>query len=133
MTTPTASALGAPIANAITTIEGALKLVQALGGSVSHDMSALPLVLPAAVVGPPQMEFLSGCVGPTQLVLHVYVVVSADDPGRAVEQLYDLTPQVAAAIDQFTEAVVTQAVPGNFGAGGTQLPAYLVTCEVPLS
>ena len=86
---------------------------------------------PAAVVGPPRLQWEAGCLGPTSATFIVIIMVALDK--RAVEQLLDLVPKVADAIDeQVIDAAVISADPAIFNAGGTDLPSYELTVEVSL-
>ncbi|HEX7038678.1 MAG TPA: hypothetical protein VF202_01035 [Trueperaceae bacterium] len=86
---------------------------------------------PAAVVGPPQLTWTGYGRGPNLARFLVYVIVAADD--RALERLWDLVPQVAAALEASeADITVTQANPARWPAGGVDLPAYEITTEVAL-
>jgi hypothetical protein len=115
------------VADRIVTLESQLKMVVALGGAVVRDMGAPLASLPAVVIGPPELLWETGCLGPTSMRLLLYVVIDADE--RALERLWDLVPLVADAADA-TEAAVISAVPGTYGT--PVLPAYEITLEMPL-
>lgn len=82
---------------------------------------------PATLLGPPQLKWEAYCSDPTSAQFMVYLVVPAKD--RAIEQLWDLVPKVAEALDE-SDAVVRRADPGTFNAGGSDLPSYELTVEV---
>jgi hypothetical protein len=85
---------------------------------------------PSVVIGLPAFTWETGCPDPTSLRLLLYVVV--DESERAAEELWDLVPVVATAVDEHTVAVTIRADPGSYMSGGTPLPAYLLQIEVPL-
>lgn len=86
---------------------------------------------PGVVVGPPRLDPLSHCAGPSTAVFPVNVVVALGD--RSVEQLYELVPAVWEAIEENSDAVVTTAVPGTYNNGAAgELPAYELTVEHPI-
>lgn len=109
-------------------LEAALKAVDGLRVYRESDASVDP---PAAVLGAPSLSWEAFCSGPTSATFPVYLIVPAS--GRAVEQLWDLVPLVADAIEQVPDAAVTEASPGAYLAGGQQLPSYDITVEVSLS
>jgi hypothetical protein len=88
------------------------------------------LTPPAVVVGPPRLEWATSCPGPTTAFFTVFVVAALDD--RALELLYELAPQVGAAIEAESAGVVLRADPGTYNAGTGDLPAYALTVEYPL-
>lgn len=85
---------------------------------------------PAVLIAPPALDFTVGLGGPTNARFIVAVFAAADE--RALETLWDLVPQVAAAIDHDTDGVVTSALPSAWRTGGTELPCYELIVEVPL-
>lgn len=89
-----------------------------------------PITPPAVVIGPPRMEWSTSCPGPTAAFFTAFVVVALTD--RALEQLYELAPAVAGAIEANTPGVVLRADPGTYNAGTGDLPAYALTVEYPL-
>lgn len=110
-------------------LEAAVRQVD--GVRFYRDPSAAMVDPPAALVGPPRITFDGMCPGPTAATFVVYVLASMDE--RAVSRLWDLVPLVAEAIDeQVRDAVVTEANPGVFDAGGNDLPSYEITVEVAL-
>ena len=101
--------------------------------AVQTDVSTIPPVLPAIVIGAPQLLFEAVQVEPTLMRIPISIVVDANPADRALPELLALVPLVAAAIDQSAGAAL-QAIPGSYGlAGTTQLPAYDITIEVPLT
>ncbi len=109
-----------------TALKGGLEGVAEVTTDLGHALAP-----PSVVVGPPALEWEGGCPGPTGARFLVYVVV--DQADRALESLWDLVPQVAAVVDEDTAGVVVRAEPGVYPAGGTDLPAYVIEVEVPLS
>lgn len=85
---------------------------------------------PAVVVGPPRLAWETPCADPTEATFLLYVVVAADE--WALPALWELVPQVAGAIEEHTDAVVTTAEPGAYQAGNADLPCYELTVEMPL-
>lgn len=86
---------------------------------------------PGAFVGPPRLQWETGCPEPTSATFVVIVMVAMDK--RALERLMQLVPQVAEAIDELlAEAAVMRAEPSVFNSGGTDLPSYEITVEVGL-
>lgn len=88
------------------------------------------LTPPAVVIGPPRLEWVANCPGPTTALFSVFVIVALSD--RALEQLYELAPAVADAIEANTPGVVLSADPGTYNGGTGDLPAYVLTTEYPL-
>lgn len=110
-------------------LEAAVRQVD--GVRLYRDPSAAMVDPPAALVGPPRLTWDGVCSGPTAATFVVYVLASMDE--RAVAQLWDLVPLVAEAINEHVrDAVVTEANPGVFDAGGNDLPSYEITVEVAL-
>lgn len=107
-------------------LEAALKNVE--GVAVSRDLSAT-LATPALVLGPPQLDWEAGFVGPTSARFIVFVVVDPDE--RAIERLWLLVEAVAEAIDA-TPAVVVSAAPAVYVSTTGDLPAYEIIVEMTL-
>lgn len=119
------------VAVAMVDLETELKEIPEFGGAVARDPSAPLAVLPAIVMGPPEMLWATACPGPNDIRLILYVVVDADE--RALERMWDLVPIVANWVEANTDAVVVNPVsPGSYVSGTTELPAYKITIEVPL-
>ncbi|TDD98899.1 hypothetical protein [Jiangella asiatica] len=109
-------------------IEAALAAVPNL--RVTRDPGA-SLDPPAAVIMPPRLTWETGCTEPTAATFLVYLTQRFDD--RSIENLWDLVPVAAAAIDEGTDfAVVTIALPGTYQVGNADLPAYELTVEADL-
>ena len=117
-----------PVATATAEVKSALATVP--GATVTTDPGATLAVLPALVLGPPRLSWESGCLGPTEALYIVSVVVDQDE--RAIERLWDLVVAVGNAVDGHSDGVVVQADPGVFPSGPAQLPCYDVQIEVPL-
>lgn len=117
------------VQQAAAALEAAVRQVD--GVRFYRDPSGAVADPPAALVGPPRLTWDSMCSGPTAATFVVYVLASMDE--RAVAQLLDLVPLVAEAINEHVrDAVVTEANPGVFDAGGQDLPSYEITVEVNL-
>lgn len=114
------------ISDAAAELEAALRTVSGL--RVYTDPGAV-IDPPGAVLGPPSLAWETPCADPTSATFLVVVVVSADD--RAMPRLWELTPLVAAAVDQVRGAVVLRAAPGSW-ATNTPLPCYEISVEVSL-
>lgn len=87
---------------------------------------------PGAVVGPPALRWEALATDPTSATFVVYVAVAVDS--RALSRLWDLVPQVVAAIEasRDVDATIDHADPGTWLSGGAELPCYEVTVEVAL-
>lgn len=97
---------------------------------VESDVGA-QLDPPAAMVGPPALTFGGPTSDPAGATFVVIVAVAADD--RAVDRLFALLPEVTAAIESQTDAVVTGADPGAWQNGSTALPCYEISVEMSLN
>jgi hypothetical protein len=89
---------------------------------------------PGAVLGPPALEFEGYCVDPllpSSATFMVWAVVAADS--WSMDRLWELVPQLAAAVETVPDAGVTRADPAVFSAGDLELPAYTLTVPVTLS
>jgi len=115
------------IADAVAMLDAAAKTVP--GVEVSTDLGAA-LNPPTVMISPPQLSWDGYNVEPTEATFLVFVIVAFDD--YAIEKLYQLVPQVAAALDANTDGSVRTAAPAVFQSGGHDYPAYEITCEVPL-
>lgn len=82
------------------------------------------------VMTSPELRWDHFCEGPNAATFLIYVVTAADE--RALEDLWELVPRVALALDGVENAAVTRAAPGTFYTGGSELPSYEITCEVDL-
>lgn len=85
---------------------------------------------PAALVSPPVLVWTGYRDGPTSATFEVAVCVAFDD--RAMERLYELVPLVAAALEEVSDASVTEARPGTFRVGSADLPCYSISVETSL-
>lgn len=98
----------------------------AVWGSIGGEVEP-----PAVVVGLPVFRWESICEGPSSMEVPVFVVVDKTD--RAPEQLYQLVPAVAAAIDlHAVDAAAREAEPSLFPVGSRELPAYGITVHIDL-
>ena len=86
---------------------------------------------PAALVGPPLLSFGGPDSDPIGARWVVIVAVNFDD--RAFPNLWELIPQVTAAIESQTDAVVSQASPGTWQNGAISLPCYEISVETSLN
>lgn len=110
-------------------LETALKAPQPPTFGVYRDPGAA-LTTPAVVIGPPQLDWETGCIPPTSARFLLYLVV--DPSERAVEILWDFVEEVAAIVDGATDAAVLSASPATFVQGITEFPCYEITVECPL-
>ena len=85
---------------------------------------------PSTQVGPPALIWEAHCDAPTSARVTVFLIVAAEE--RAVDSLLDLLPVVTEAIESVPDAVVVEATPGAFNAGGIELPCYAITTEVAI-
>jgi hypothetical protein len=113
-------------------LEAALRTVDGL--RVFRDPGAT-VDPPAAILGAPALGWRAFCPAPTSARFTVFVVVAANE--RAMEQLWDLVPVVAAAVEeQVQEASVRDgdaaALPTTFPTGGSNLPAYAIEIDYEL-
>lgn len=109
-------------------LEVALRTVE--GVRVYRDPSAT-VDPPGVLIAPPRLRWEDYCAGPPTSATFVVIVMVAMD-ARAVEELWEWVPLVAAAIDTVPDAAVAAANPGVFNSGGTDLPSYEITVEVSL-
>jgi hypothetical protein len=116
------------IATAHEALSVALETVQGL--RVERDPGAV-LDPPAAIVGPPMLTFGGPSSDPVGARWVVIVVVNFDD--RAFPALWELIPQVTAAIESLTDAVVVDASPGTWQNGAISLPCYEISAEMSLN
>jgi hypothetical protein len=100
------------------------------GVSVYTDPGA-NINLPAVQLGFPELTFETYSTSdPTTATFEIACVVASD--GYTLTRLWPFTESVIDAIYGVTDAVVTGAIPRSVTVGGTQLPAYILTCEVSL-
>lgn len=93
------------------------------------DLGAV-LEPPAAVLGPPALTWSTPSDEPTGATFLIYVCVESGE--RSLEQLWDLVPVVAAALDDVRDVDVIRADPGSYTNAGVDLPAYVITVEMEL-
>lgn len=115
------------VADAATALTSALGSVKGLR---AYNDPAATIQPPAAVVGPPELEW-EGYTSAVMLARFVVYLVTTTG-AHVLEQLWDLVPLVVSAVeDQVPGAtVLPPASPGVFNAGGTELPCYQITIEV---
>jgi hypothetical protein len=116
------------IADAAGELLAALRTVSDVGEP--YGELAQSVRTPGVVLGAPALTWGTGCIDPTEGRWIVYVVTAVSD--RAMEELWDLVPRVAAALDAVPSASVIRADPGAFPDGASQLPCYEITVEVNL-
>jgi hypothetical protein len=89
------------------------------------------------IIAPPSFEYKSNNLGPSAMIIEVYVIVVASD--LTVHNLIALERGVADAIDLIGsdggpyDATVRQSDSGSWRRGGADLPAYLILVEMGLS
>lgn len=111
------------LADALATLAAAVATVD--GVRVYPDV-APNLAPPAVVFGPPSIEFTNFNVpNAGDSTIQIYLVVSAGD--RALERLVGLLDSLVQAVFDATDFAVTEALPGMFSTGGTELPCYVLT------
>jgi len=116
------------VATAHEALSAALETVQGL--RVERDPGAV-LDPPAALVGPPMLTFGGQDSDPAHARWVVIVAVNFDD--RTFPALWELIPQVTAAIESLTDAVVVEANPGTWQNGAISLPCYEISAEMSLN
>lgn len=85
---------------------------------------------PLVYVQPPTLAWDTFDPDPNEAVFEVILAVAADE--KAIERLFDLLPQVSAAVDRAENTVVKSAEPGVWRAGASELPAYFIRAEVAI-
>ena len=85
---------------------------------------------PALVLGPPEIEWDTGCLEPTSARFSVLVIVTDDD--RSLDRLLPLVRSVADVINEVDNVVVLRARPGRYTAHDGEAPAYEIVCEAAL-
>lgn len=109
----------------VAAIKDALSTITGLTVYTETDASPNP---PAVYIGPPQLTWtVYNRARPDQMSFPLYLVVASD--GYAVAALEPLLDAISDALASMTDAVLTQAVPSSWPAGGANLPAYLLTLE----
>lgn len=115
------------IVEAVALLKAAVQTVDGLQCYTEPDVTANP---PCVIVGPPQLAWTAYNSGrPDQATFLLYLVVSAN--GYSLAALEPLLEQVASALWNVTDVVVTSAVPGSWG-DNPALPAYVLTVEMGL-
>lgn len=112
-------------------IMAALSTVSGL--TVTNNPGASLSSFPAAVVNVPQLAWTEAAYGeadPNEATFLVFVVVKSD--GYVLPALEAAIAPVVEALWTVQDLVVTQALTGVFPQGTTDLPCYIVTCEVSL-
>lgn len=115
------------VADMSAALAAALGTVAGLSVYTDPGVSADP---PAVLIGPPSLTWDGYVSAPTDARYELILMVAADE--RANERLWDLLPQVAAAVDTVQDAVVRSAEPGAWTTGTTELPCYRITVETSL-
>lgn len=105
------------------------------GVRVYGDLGA-NLSPPALLLGPPALGWRSFC-GPAPTSARFVVFVVVDASARALEELWELVPAVATAVEQGMPSAAVQdgsaaAMPTTWNIAGVELPAYQLTIEVDL-
>lgn len=121
------SALSTVVAERAEQIAEALRTVP---GSQTYTDPGATIQTPGIVLGPPALVWETGGPNPTGARFLVYAVVDANE--QAVAKLLDFAVEVAAVIDERTDAVVIVASPATFVSGTVSLPCYELTVEAPL-
>lgn len=105
-----------------------------LGEAVSWEPASRTGDPIEVVIAPPTFQYRSNNLGPSAMLVDVYVIAVASD--LTVFNLISLERGVADAIDLMSgpyDATVQQSVPGTWRRGGAELPAYVITAEMGLS
>ncbi|MCF7548903.1 hypothetical protein [Pseudonocardia sp. WMMC193] len=116
------------VAEAAVLIRDALKVISTLR---IYTDTAQPADPPAVIIGPPNLRWEAACSDPSHATFPLYLVLPWRD--RVMEQMWDLVPEVAAAVEAVRGVVVTGANPGIYSSPSGELPSYTVTCQVALS
>lgn len=119
---------GSPLERAWLALVAAVRTVDGL--RVYTDPGAV-LDPPAAIVGPPALTFGGPTSDPVGARFVVVVCVAFDD--RAMTRLFELLPEVTAAVESETDAVVSEAMPGTWQSNQTALPSYEISVEMSLN
>lgn len=88
------------------------------------------------IVAPPAFTYGGNCLGPTGMIVEVFVVAVASD--LTVHNLIALERGVADAIDLASDVdntldcTVIESAPGVWRRGGADLPAYVIRTAVTL-
>jgi hypothetical protein len=120
----TAEEAAQAIADAVSLLDG--YTVVTTGGAALSSF-------PAVCVPLPELQWNSAAYNdpdPNQAVFQIAVVVKAD--AYAIQNLHAAIGPVVRALWTVSNADVTQAIPGTFPQGSSDLPCYFATCEVDL-
>lgn len=88
------------------------------------------------IVAPPSFEYRGNCLGPSSMIVEVFVVAVASD--LTVHNLIALERGVADAldlasgVDSSLDCTVISSAPGVWRRGTTDLPAYVIQTAVSL-
>jgi hypothetical protein len=117
------------VADAAVALKDAADTVETV--RATNDIAA-PLDPPAVVIGPPRLTWQTFCgdFTPTEAEFPVFLVVRADS--RAMESLWELVPQVTAALASLNNVAVESATPTTWQAGDEHFPAYQLDVRVSL-
>lgn len=120
--------LSARLTVAFDAMRVALAALDPLGKRVTTDPGDALNVLPAIVLGPPNVV-LDGYGTATEMTFVVCLIVARD--AAAVVTLLGHLPSVMEALDE-TEASVIRADPGVYAPDSHNLPCYEITVEYPM-
>jgi hypothetical protein len=92
------------------------------------DLSGKPN-LPGIVFGAPHLTYEAYNTGdPSEITIYLYLIVQSD--GYILINMEPFITAVSEALyERTTDVVVTQAIPGAFTHGGSDLPCYVLTLE----
>lgn len=113
------------IQNRVAELRDALSTI--VGLSIYTEPDKNPNV-PALYIGPPQLTWsVYNRARPDQMSFSLWLVVAAN--GYSVAVLEPLLDAISDALASQPDAVLMQAVPSSWPAGGSNIPAYLLTLE----
>lgn len=105
-----------------------------LGSAVRYEPAASAGDPIEVNIAPPEFKYEGNCLGPTGMIIDVYVVAVSSD--ITVLNLIQLERGVADAIDMAesngfeVDATVTGSQSGIWNSDGVDHPAYVINCEV---
>jgi hypothetical protein len=102
----------------------------ALDGVQAYTDPGANVSVPAVLIGMPELVFEVYTTAPTTATFTLYCAVKSD--GYALDRLEPFVTDVVDAVESIPNAVITGCLPGSVSPGGTELPAYILTCEVSL-
>lgn len=121
----------------MTAVDAAQNIMDALstldGYTVTNNPGTSLASFPAVVVGVPQLDWSESAYNdpdPSDATFVVFVVAKAN--GYVLPALQEALSPVTRALWTVHNLVVTQALTGVFPQGATDLPCYIITCEVTL-